>query len=181
MQPNIETVADLIQASSGCDRETAIASAKNITDLSAPLSYSPWRHGGWYVHTVRYPNGACGCVSRNYPDKKWRIACDEREGNYTYPNRDAAARAEQALALAQYTPERVQAELTQRLQTQRAIAADRFKAIGKLTAERDALRATLRRLLDARPLPDDLRRVPDSIIAIYDEANGLLKAAPVDA
>lgn len=67
--------------------------------------YSPWRHGGWYVDNVRYPSGAVGCVSRNYPDKKWRIVCDERiqtngETIYTYPNRDAAARAEQALAVA---------------------------------------------------------------------------------
>jgi hypothetical protein len=66
--------------------------------------YSPWRHGGWYVNNVRYPNGAIGCVSRNYPDKKWRIVCDDRreeldgKGDFTYPNRDAAARAERELA-----------------------------------------------------------------------------------
>ena len=36
--------------------------------------YSRWRHGGWYVHDVRYPSGACGCVSNNlYADKKWHI------------------------------------------------------------------------------------------------------------
>jgi len=34
--------------------------------------YAPWRHGGWYVTNVRYPSGAVGCVSRNYPEKKWR-------------------------------------------------------------------------------------------------------------
>ena len=56
--------------------------------------FSPWRHGGWYVDNVRYPSGACGCVSRNYPDRKWRIACDNRPGDHTYPNREAAARAE---------------------------------------------------------------------------------------
>lgn len=62
--------------------------------------YSPWRHGGWYVHNVRYPSGACGCVSRNYADRKWRIACDPRpfEEAPTFPNRDAAARAERDLA-----------------------------------------------------------------------------------
>jgi hypothetical protein len=70
-------------------------------------AYSPWRHGGWYVHNVQYPSGAIGCVSRNYPDKKWRIVCDDRrgdlgdEGDFTFPNRDAAARAEFEIAHAQ--------------------------------------------------------------------------------
>jgi hypothetical protein len=65
--------------------------------------YSRWRHGGWYVNNVRYPSGACGCVSNNYSDKKWRIACDSRRndlggpGDYTFASRDAAARAELAL------------------------------------------------------------------------------------
>lgn len=69
-------------------------------------TYEKWRHGGWYVTNVRYPSGAVGCVTRNYADKKWRIACDPREGSYpggpndhTYPNRDAAARAERELTL----------------------------------------------------------------------------------
>jgi hypothetical protein len=66
-------------------------------------SYSSWRHGGWYVHTVKYPSGAIGCVSNNYPDKKWRIACDDRRvsdgrlggpNDYTFPTREAAANAE---------------------------------------------------------------------------------------
>ena len=60
--------------------------------------YSRWRHGGWYVHNVRYPSGACGCVSRNYPDKKWRIACDSRKNPPTFKNRDEAAFAEKLLA-----------------------------------------------------------------------------------
>ena len=63
-------------------------------------TYSPWRHGGWYVDNVHYPSGAVGCVSRNYADRKWRIACDERDGDHTYPNRDAAARAEHDITLA---------------------------------------------------------------------------------
>lgn len=74
-----------------------------IEELSAgewsPV-FSPWRHGGWYVDNVRYPSGAVGCVSRNYADKRWRIVCDSRENAhelYTYPSRDAAARAERAL------------------------------------------------------------------------------------
>jgi hypothetical protein len=58
--------------------------------------YSRWRHGGWYVANVRYKNGACGCVSRNYVDRKWRIACDPRpfDQQPTFRSRDEAARAE---------------------------------------------------------------------------------------
>lgn len=66
--------------------------------------YEPWRHGGWYVVNVRHPSGAVGCVSRNYADKRWRIACDPRPGAYpggsgdvTYRTRDEAARAERDL------------------------------------------------------------------------------------
>ena len=62
--------------------------------------YSRWRHGGWYVVNVRYPNGAVGCVSRNYKDRKWRIVRDPRafEQGYTFKSRDDAARAEWRLA-----------------------------------------------------------------------------------
>lgn len=60
--------------------------------------YSRWRHGGWYVHNVRYPSGAVGCVSRNYPDGRWRIVCDPRDGDHTYRSRDEAATAELQLA-----------------------------------------------------------------------------------
>lgn len=68
--------------------------------------YSRWRHGGWYVHNVRYPSGAVGCVSRNYPDRKWRIVCDERRkglgepGDITFSDRNSAARAELELVSA---------------------------------------------------------------------------------
>jgi hypothetical protein len=57
------------------------------------------------VTNIRYPSGAAGCVSRNYPDRKWRIACDDRPDaheKYTYPNRDAAARAERELVTARW-------------------------------------------------------------------------------
>ena len=59
-------------------------------------SYSKWRHGGWYVHNVRYPSGAIGCVSCNYDDGKWRIVCHPEafEKQPTFKNRDDAARAE---------------------------------------------------------------------------------------
>lgn len=67
-------------------------------------SYESWRHGGWYVANLSYPSGACGCVSRNYADKKWRIACDPRpfEDQPTFKNRDEAARAERDLITEMY-------------------------------------------------------------------------------
>jgi len=83
---------------------TAIADDLRLGDLEYPepihLQYEPWRHGGWYVTNVCYPSGAVGCVSRNYPDRKWRIACDSRKGDYTYASREAAARAERGLIAA---------------------------------------------------------------------------------
>jgi len=62
-------------------------------------TFSKWRHGGWYITNLRYPNGGMGCVSNNYDDKKWRIVCDPRkfEDQPTYKTRNAAARAERAL------------------------------------------------------------------------------------
>lgn len=77
--------------------------AKSIPGDDWTPIYSKWRHGGWYVHNICYPSGACGCVSNNYEDKKWRIACDDRRnglgepGDFTFPTRDAAARAERDL------------------------------------------------------------------------------------
>lgn len=59
--------------------------------------YERWRHGGWYVLGVRHKNGGIGCVSRNYPDRRWRIVCDSRDRDHTYGSRDEAARAEYAL------------------------------------------------------------------------------------
>ena len=63
--------------------------------------YQRWRHGGWYVYNTHYGSGGCGCVSNNYPDRKWRIVCDFRPNAhelYTYKTRDEAARAEHELA-----------------------------------------------------------------------------------
>lgn len=64
------------------------------------FTYSRWRHGGWYVHEIRYPSGACGCVSNNYADHRWRIVCDPRpfEDRPTFRTRDEAAMAELHLA-----------------------------------------------------------------------------------
>ena len=58
--------------------------------------FSKWRHGGWYVHTVRHPSGAIGCVSNNYADKKWRIVCDVApfDERPTFKTREQAADAE---------------------------------------------------------------------------------------
>lgn len=58
--------------------------------------YSPWRHGGWYVENIRYPSGACGCVSRHYDDLKWRIVCHPFGYDMapTFQSRDDAARGE---------------------------------------------------------------------------------------
>jgi hypothetical protein len=62
---------------------------------TSKFTYDRWRHGGWYTN-VMYPNGACGCVSRNYGDGKWRIACDPRpfDKRPTFTSRDAAAQGE---------------------------------------------------------------------------------------
>lgn len=71
-----------------------------MTEQNWTPEYLPWRHGGWYVANIDYPSGAAGCVSRNYPDKKWRIVCDKRWFAYemhTYKTRDEAARAEREL------------------------------------------------------------------------------------
>jgi hypothetical protein len=58
--------------------------------------YSRWRHGGWYVENIKWPNGGWGCVSRSYEDRKWRIACDPRPTHLrpTFRTRDAAALGE---------------------------------------------------------------------------------------
>jgi hypothetical protein len=68
-------------------------------DGFTPL-YEKWRHGGWCVLNVRYPSGAVGCVTNNFADKKWRIACDSRPfaEQPTFKTRDAAARAEKIIA-----------------------------------------------------------------------------------
>lgn len=82
---------------------------ETLTDTWVP-TYSRWRHGGWYVDNLIHPSGAIGCVSRNYPDGKWRIVCDDRRdelgapGDYTFPNRDAAAHAERAYRCGKVTP-----------------------------------------------------------------------------
>jgi hypothetical protein len=76
--------------------EREVANVEEIEGAPASFEYERWRHGGWYVVNVRYPSGAVGCVSRNYPDRKWRIACDPRpfEERPTFHTRDEAARAE---------------------------------------------------------------------------------------
>jgi hypothetical protein len=71
------------------------ASLVTLPDGWTP-SYSQWRHGGWYVENARYLSGAVGCVSRNFPDRKWRIVCHHApfEEQPTFKSRDEAAAAE---------------------------------------------------------------------------------------
>lgn len=89
--------------------------------LTPPAHWTPmydrWRHGGWYVTNVRYVTGAVGCVSRNYPDGKWRIVCHHLpfEDQPTFRTRDEAAVAEYAYAR---SAEIVQRDL-ERLHTER--------------------------------------------------------------
>lgn len=75
---------------------------KEIRDEEPPteFAYLRWRHGGWTVINIHYPSGAAGCVSKNYKDRKWRIACDPRpfEKQPTFRSRDEAALAEWHLA-----------------------------------------------------------------------------------
>ncbi|MFC5936909.1 MULTISPECIES: hypothetical protein [Mycobacterium avium complex (MAC)] len=72
------------------------------------FTYEAWRHGGWYVAETVWPNGGCGCVSRNYADGKWRIACDPRPFGEqpTFRTREDAARGEWLFvkALVEATP-----------------------------------------------------------------------------
>jgi len=59
----------------------AIAKHRMAGHPPTQFTYDRWRHGGWYVHETMWPNGGCGCVSRNYTDRKWRIACDPGHSN----------------------------------------------------------------------------------------------------
>jgi hypothetical protein len=83
-----------------CSYESADIADFVVPDPGFRPTYEAWRHGGWYVIGVRHKNGGVGCVSRNYPDRKWRIVCDSRKGEHTYKSRDEAARAEHALVQA---------------------------------------------------------------------------------
>lgn len=116
-------------------------------------TFTKWRHGGWYVSNLRYPSGASGCVSNNYPDKKWRIVCDDRRrsldehGDITFKTRRAAAQAEFVLCeqLRQQTgptPRQLEAampfgcstpEQLQRLYTVRKECIDDLKKVGYVT------------------------------------------------
>ena len=104
-----DTEQALLLVNEGNDHPAWSTVAAKIRTAHWVPDFTPWRHGGWYVINLRYPSGAVGCVSRNYPDRKWRIVCDRRWGSFyggpddrTYPNRIAAARAERELAEAQY-------------------------------------------------------------------------------
>lgn len=85
-------------------------------------SYDAWRHGGWYTD-ARYPSGACGCVSNNYTDKKWRIACGPYFG-LTFSTRRDAANAERAMTLAMCRAAQQQAEIVDALSAMLAVFGD---------------------------------------------------------
>jgi hypothetical protein len=104
-----EGIARAIHAQSHCTLIEAFEQVPRVVDPSRSFGYTRWRHGGWYVGGVRYPSGACGCLGSDYPDKRWRIVCDDRRqashepGDVTLRSRDEAARAEQVLALQAWT------------------------------------------------------------------------------
>ncbi|MDD4865690.1 MAG: hypothetical protein PHQ28_00730 [Mycobacterium sp.] len=74
----------------------------------AQFTYQPWRHGGWYVAETLWPDGGCGCVSREFADRQWRFVCDPRpfDQQQTFRTRDDAARGEWLFVreLAENTP-----------------------------------------------------------------------------
>lgn len=74
----------------------AMAKHRMSGQVPGQFTYESWRHGGWYVHETLWPNGGCGCVSRNFSDQKWRIVCDPRPfaEQPTFATRDAAAAGE---------------------------------------------------------------------------------------
>lgn len=67
-------------------------------------AYDYWRHGGSYVTNVVYPSGAVGCIAsaRHSRSGRFEIACAPAGHDETYRTRDAAARAEAEIALAQW-------------------------------------------------------------------------------
>lgn len=153
-------------------------------------TYSEWRHGGWYVNTIRYPGGAIGCVSRNYPDGKWRVVCGGHET--PYPTRDEAAAAELKIAEAAHVAAGGFAEMANRSHPE---APEFISGLNQWKAGRGAivtgwhenhedaereywrlwhLQKALRGMLDAFPLGDDLRRVSDKKSAAHDRAAAIL-------
>lgn len=93
-------------------------------------TYAPWRHGGYYVTNVRYPSGACGCVSNNYADRKWRIVTENTgpgaEGDRTFRTRDDAARAELERATGHPAPPKGSTVVIQLAGTQVILTAQGF-------------------------------------------------------
>jgi hypothetical protein len=58
-------------------------------------SYERWPHRRWRNNSAVYPSGTAGCISNNYPDKRWRISCTLINLDHlTFSSRDDAAKAE---------------------------------------------------------------------------------------
>ena len=58
--------------------------------------YETWRHGGWYVTNVHYPEGFTACVMRSdgsNPDLPAGFYLAENKTRTRFATRDAAARA----------------------------------------------------------------------------------------
>ena len=93
-------IAAVLDAWDSLDTDTLIVltghDPAGIPTPPAAFTYSWWRHGGWYVDNITYPGGGCGCVSRNFADRRWRIVCDPRpfDQQPTFTCRDDAALAE---------------------------------------------------------------------------------------
>lgn len=115
--------------------------------------YEPWRHGGWYVMNVQYPNGAVGCVSRNYTDRKWRIAtADAYPGSptdRTFPIRDAAAQAERELVAEKFAAVRADINYSRYRAAADALPADIRDDLGSFAHTDVTLRVACRDARDA--------------------------------
>lgn len=76
--------------------------AARLLDLESTQVLSQWQEGGWELKGIYFPDRRRCFVSRNYPDKRWRIVADPRatsSGNEgaTYPTRESAIRAARCL------------------------------------------------------------------------------------
>jgi len=118
---------------------------QNTTADNWVPEYAPWRHGGSYVTNVGYISGHSGCVSRNFPDRKWRIVCDPRpfEQQPTFRTRDEAAHAERAIAR---SPERAIEDLRSEYDHY-ATMVGRFGPEGATAALHNLTRTTERYLM----------------------------------
>lgn len=129
---------------------------QSLVDLPADFtpSYETWRHGGWYVTNVRYLSGASGCVSRNFPDRKWRIVCygANFEDQPTFKTRDEAAAAEY---LHTREPRIIRRDIREMRSTQDSYRARGYAADDTLITQYDPWIVKAEKLLTDAGLPLD--------------------------